>query len=163
MYKMETVLANLISEVTPLINSLVIALLGFLATWLGMKMRALMDRVEKSQKIQEIKERLEINQKIVKMSTDYVEQVGQHLLDTEKFKLANKKAHEIMNDWGITISDAEVEALIEQAVGGYHHDEEEEDDEELILMIDFDEDEETAIDGEDMRDKIEDSDGVGGW
>lgn len=114
-----TLLTNIIAETTPIINSLVFTILGLLGAWLGMQAKTLMNRMEKSQRLKEIKEGLEINKDIVKTSVDYAEKIGGHLIGTEKFELAKNKAYEIMGEWGITISDAEVEALIEQVVLGY--------------------------------------------
>lgn len=114
-----TLLTNIITEVTPIINSLIFTVLGLLSAWLGIKARALMDKMEKSEKLKEIREGLEINQEIIKTSVDYAEQIGGHLLGTEKFQLAKDKAYQIMNEKGIAVSDVEIEALIEQVVKGY--------------------------------------------
>lgn len=117
---METLLANIVTEVTPILNTLILGILGVVGTWLGIQGRALMVRMESSQKMKEMKEALEINKEIVETSVDYAEQIGGHLVGTEKFKLAKEKAYEIMAGWGITISDVEIEALIEQVVNGYN-------------------------------------------
>ena len=122
---METLFASLVTELAPMINSIIFAFLGILATWLGIQANALMERLKKSQKIKEIAEQLEINKTLVKISVDYAEQIGKHLTGTEKFKLAKNKAFELIREWGINVSDSEVEALIEQAVNGYNQDKEE--------------------------------------
>lgn len=120
---METLLASIVTEVTPILNTLLFAVLGIVGTWLGIQAKALMARMESSQKMKEMREALEINEKIVETSVDYAEQIGSHLAGTEKFKLAKEKAYQIMAGWGITISDVEIEALIEQVVNGYNKEE----------------------------------------
>lgn len=126
-----TLLANIITETTPIINSLIFTILGILGTWLGIQAKSLMNRMEKSQKLKEIKEGLEINKEIIETSVDYAEKIGSHLAGTEKFKLAKNKAYQIMSEWGIQISDAEIEALIEQVVLGYQGKKKEDDTIEL--------------------------------
>lgn len=116
---MNDLLASVMTDITPIINTLIFTILSGIATWLGIKMKGVMESWEKSQKLKEIKEGLEINKEIVKTSVDYAEKIGAHLAGTEKFKLAKDKAYEIMGEWGIQISDAEVKALIEQVVLGY--------------------------------------------
>ena len=118
-----TLLANIITEITPTINSLIFTILGVLGWWLGLQAKRLMNRIEQSQKIKEIAEQLEVNHQIVQMSVDYAEQIGGHLKGTQKFRLAKDKAHSIMLEWGIEISEAEIEALIEQVVRGYNAEE----------------------------------------
>lgn len=115
-----SLLTNILTEIAPIINSLVLSVLGVLGLWLGGQVKKLMNRVENSQKIKEIAEQLEINHQIVEMSVDYAEQIGSHLKGTEKFRLAQEKAKEIMSEWGINISESELEALIEQVVNGYN-------------------------------------------
>lgn len=116
---MENLLADIIVDLTPIINTAILTILGGIATWIGVKGKAFMDSMERSQKLKDIKEGLEINKEIVETSVDYAEKIGSHLAGTEKFKLAKEKAYSIMAEWGIEISDAEVEALIEQVVLGY--------------------------------------------
>lgn len=116
---MNDLLASVMTDITPIINTLIFTILSGIATWLGIKMKGVMESWEKSQKLKEIKEGLEINKEIIKTSVDYAEKIGAHLAGTEKFKLAKDKAYEIMGEWGIQISDAEVKALIEQMVLGY--------------------------------------------
>lgn len=116
---MEDLLANIMVDLTPIINTAIFTILGGIATWIGIKGKAFMDSMEKSQKLKDIRESLEINKEIVETSVDYAEKIGAHLAGTEKFKLAKEKAYSIMGEWGIQISDAEMEALIEQVVLGY--------------------------------------------
>ena len=116
---MEDLLANIMVDLTPIINTAIFTILGGIATWIGIKGKAFIDSMEKSQILKDIRERLEINKEIVETSVDYAEKIGAHLAGTEKFKLAKEKAYSIMGEWGIQISDAEMEALIEQVVLGY--------------------------------------------
>lgn len=117
---MEGLLGNIITEVTPILNTLIFTVLGLVGTWLGIQAKTLMKRMERSQKLKEVKEALEINKEIVGTAVDYAEQFGKHLAGTEKFRLAKDKAYQIMNEWGIQISDSEIDALIEQFVHGYN-------------------------------------------
>lgn len=117
---MDDLMASIGTEIAPMINSIIFTVLGLVGTWLGIQFRRLMNRMEKSEKIKEIKQSLELNKEIVKISVDYAEQIGKHLTGTEKFKLAKGKAYEVMNEWGVEISDSEVNTLIEQVVSGYN-------------------------------------------
>lgn len=116
---MENLLSDIMVDLAPIISTAILTILGGVASWLGVEAKRYMDRMKQSQKLKDIREGLEINKEIVETSVDYAEKIGAHLVGTEKYKLAKEKAYRIMNDWGINISDEELEALIEQVVLGY--------------------------------------------
>lgn len=112
--------AELIAEISPIINSLVLAVLGYIASVLGLKAKEIMEEVKRNERLKRIQKDLEINKEIIQASVDYVEQFGRHLGSTEKFRLAKDKAYQIMAELGVEMSDTEVEVLIEQFVGAYN-------------------------------------------
>lgn len=114
--------AELVAEISPIINSLVFAVLGYIASVLGVRLKGIMNEIERNEKLKRIQKDLEINKEIIQSSVDYAEQLGKHLEGTEKFRLAKDKAYQIMNELGIKMSDTEVEVLIEQFVYGYNKD-----------------------------------------
>lgn len=116
---MEEFLVLLGSEVAPLINSLIITLIGVVFAFLGNQARRLVKRMADHEKVKEIQDSLRNNREIVQISVEYVEQIGQHLEGKAKFELAKEKALEIAQEKGANISAQELEALIEQAVLGF--------------------------------------------
>lgn len=117
---MNMYMAEIIAEISPMIDSIILALLFGLASWLGIKVDAYMQSLEDNEKMKKIRQALETNKELVQISVDYVEQVGQHLLSEEKKALAIKKATELANQWGVTISEVELETMIEQLVLGFN-------------------------------------------
>lgn len=100
-------------ELTPLIQNLLLTLVGVLFTYLGIQARKLMARVERSKEIQEIRDKLKANEELVHLTVNYVEKIGEHLSSKAKFDLAMEKAIEIANQKGLDITRTEVEVLIE--------------------------------------------------
>lgn len=128
---MEELLVLLGSEVAPLVNSIIVTLIGVIFAFLGVQARSLMKRVENHERIKQIKDSLENNKELVKIAVDYAEQIGNHLKGEAKFDLARTKALELFADKGINISEQELEALIEQMVFGFKQGYNEELDREL--------------------------------
>ena len=110
---MQELLEMLGPELTPLIQNLLMTLVGVLFTYLGIQARKLMARVERSKEIQEIRDKLKANEELVHLTVDYVEKIGEHLGSKEKFNLAVEKTIEIANQKGLDITRTEVEVLIE--------------------------------------------------
>lgn len=100
-------------ELTPIIYNLLLTLVGVLSTYLGIQVKKLMSRVERSKEIQEIREKLKANEELVKATVEYVEKIGGHLASEEKRNLAIEKSVEIANQKGLDITRTEVEVLIE--------------------------------------------------
>ena len=100
-------------ELTPIIYNLLLTLIGVLSTYLGIQVKKLMSRVERSKETQEIREKLKANEELVKTTVEYVEKIGGHLASEEKRNLAIDKSVEIANQKGLDITRTEVEVLIE--------------------------------------------------
>lgn len=116
---MEELTSTLLSEVAPLLTTAVVLLVGIISSFLGMQAKKVLNKIETREEMSTVREALENNKEIVKMSVDYVEQIGKHLKAKEKFELAKDKAVQIANEKGITITEQEMEVLIEQAVIGF--------------------------------------------
>ena len=110
---MNEVLELLGPELTPIIYNLLLTLIGVLSTYLGIQVKRLMSRVERSKEVQEIREKLKANEELVRTTVEYVEKIGGHLASEEKRNLAIEKSVEIANQKGIDITKTEVEVLIE--------------------------------------------------
>lgn len=116
---MNEIFANVVTEITPMINSIIILIVGGVFTWIGAQVKRVLNKVEATEEMKRIKQELENNKEIVKISVDYVEKIGQHLTGPEKKELALKKITQIANDKGSSISQDEVEAMLEQLVGNF--------------------------------------------
>ena len=110
---MNEVLELLGPELTPIIYNLLLTLVGVLSTYLGVQVKKLMSRVERSKETQEIREKLKTNEELVKTTVEYVEKIGGHLASEEKRNLAIDKSVEIANQKGLDITRTEIEVLIE--------------------------------------------------
>lgn len=135
---MQDILDILGPELTPLITNLLLTLVGILFTYLGVQAKKLMARVERNKQVQQIRESLENNKEIVRASVEYVEQIGTHLKAEEKFNLAKEKALEFANDRGFTMTETELDVLIEQMVFNFNKGYEADIvvDKELIMALD---------------------------
>lgn len=100
-------------ELTPIIQNLLLTVVGVLATYLGIQFKKLMSKVERSKEVQEIRNKLKANEELVKLSVEYVEKIGSHLASDEKRNLAIDKSVEIANQKGLDITRTEIEVLIE--------------------------------------------------
>ena len=98
---------------TPIIQNLLLTVVGVLATYLGIQLKKLMSKVERSKEVQEIRNKLKANEELVKLSVEYVEKIGSHLASDEKHDLAIEKSVEIANQKGLDITRTEIEVLIE--------------------------------------------------
>ena len=114
---MNEVLELLGPELTPIIYNLLLALIGVLSTYLGIQVKRLMTRVTRSKEVHQIKEAFETNQEFAKATVEYVEKIGEQIgiEGREKFELAKVKLTEILEQRGISISESEIDMLIEQA------------------------------------------------
>ena len=125
---MQELLDILGPELTPLITNLLLTLVGVLFTYLGIQAKKLMARVERSKEVHQIKESFETNQEFAKATVEYVEKIGKQIgiEGAEKFELAKIKLAEVLEQKGISISEAEIDMLIEQAhtafSSGYNRD-----------------------------------------
>ena len=99
---------DLLLELQPFIVSIMAILLSYLGTRLNAFLKARIDKVKKEQ----IKD-------IVKGVVMFVEQVAKvdvEMLGIEKYNLAKQKALTIINEKGFTITDVELDMLIESFV-----------------------------------------------
>lgn len=114
---MNEVLELLGPELTPIIYNLLLALIGVLSTYLGIQVKRLMTRVTRSKEVHQIKEAFEANQEFAKATVEYVEKIGKQIgiEGAEKFELAKIKLTEVLEQKGVSISEAEIDMLIEQA------------------------------------------------
>lgn len=96
-------------QIAPLFNQLLLTVLTALFTYLGYKVKKFIEK-------KEIQEALNNNQELAMMSIKYVEQVGEHLANSEKLRLAKTKLVEIAGNQGVTIQENELDVLIESAL-----------------------------------------------
>lgn len=144
---MEEFLSLLASEMAPIVNTIIIALVGTISTAVGIQIRKLVKRMERHEIVSEIADSLKNNKEIVKASVEYVEIVGKHLANEKKFELAKVKALDFANKYGISISNEELDILIEQAVYNLKEGYKKEKEEDISIVID-DESEVKFINGE---------------
>lgn len=105
---------DLIQLIMPSVIAIVTTVIGYVAFRVGKVVDNAMEKYS-------IYDTLKANQVIVKASVEYVEQVFNAKDGAEKFEIAKNRALDIMNDKGISISEVELNALIEQAVFQFKH------------------------------------------
>jgi hypothetical protein len=107
---METILTGIQNNILEIINLILVGVF----TYLGTRIKKLYEKYvdDKTKK------------EIVKSTVEYVEQVCSTLevkkTSQEKFEQAKEKAIEWLNEKGISISDTEIEILIESAVNSFN-------------------------------------------
>lgn len=111
----------LAEQVGPILVQAIGVAFGIIVTWLGYQAKKLVDRMEKTQEIQNIKQNLENNKELVAISVEYVEQVAKNIPSEQKKELAKLKFLEFAKKYGIEISQVELDTLIEQAVYSFKH------------------------------------------
>ena len=111
----------LAEQVGPILVQAIGVAFGIIVTWLGYQAKKLVDRMEKTQEIQNIKQNLENNKELVAISVEYVEQVAKNIPSEQKKELAKLKFLEFAKKYGIEISQVELDTLIEQAVHSFKH------------------------------------------
>lgn len=96
---------ELMNQIMPFIIIILTAIAGYVAT----KIKAFIDsKIDKDKQDRLLK--------FIKVTVDYVEQIGIKLKPEEKFNLAKAKALIWINEKGITVSEDELEILIEAFV-----------------------------------------------
>lgn len=96
---------QLMEQITPYLMIILTAVAGYLATKIKSFIDAKVDHEKQEQLIQ-----------FVGKTVEYVEQIGFDLNSDEKFKLAKAKVVIWMNQRGITVTEEELEVLIEAFV-----------------------------------------------
>ena len=118
---MNELLEVLAEQVGPILVQAIGVAFGIIVTWLGYQAKKLVDKMEKTQEIQNIKQNLENNKELVAISVEYVEQVAKNIPSEQKKELAKLKFIEFANKYDIEISEVELDTLIEQAVYLFKH------------------------------------------
>lgn len=107
---METIITTIQSNIFEIINTILIGVI----TFLGTKLKQTYDKYinDKTKK------------EVVKATVEYVEQICSTLevkkTSLEKFNQAKEKSIEWLNEKGISISETELEILIESAVNSFN-------------------------------------------
>ena len=92
-------------------NQIILSLLLLLAAFLGSQVKALYRKYVTT----------EIKQSVCRTAVRFVEQVYKDIHGPEKLAQAMAKASEILEGYGITISEAELVAMIEAAVNEFNN------------------------------------------
>ena len=100
---------ELFNALLPYIVSALATILTAVGAWLGKKVGDYFDSKKHSEVIQDI----------VEKTVKYVEQVGKSLGSEEKFALAKEKAIQWANTQGLSVSEVELEILIEAFVNSF--------------------------------------------
>lgn len=95
--------------IQPYILEIIVAILTGVASFIGMKVK----------KVYEDHVNTKTKKDVVDTTVKYVEQVYKDIHGAKKLEKAKEKALEWLNEKGITISDTELEILIEASVNGF--------------------------------------------
>lgn len=98
-------------DIQPYILEIIVAILTGVASFIGMKIK----------KIYEDHINTKTKKDVVDTTVKYVEQVYKDIHGQEKLIKAKEKALEWLNEKGISISDTELEILIEASVNGFNN------------------------------------------
>lgn len=88
---------------------IIMAILTAIATFMANKIKTIYES-----KVQD-----ETKKKVVEYTVKYVEQIYKDLKGEDKFKMAVESATEMLNNKGITITELELEVLIESTVNSF--------------------------------------------
>lgn len=102
---------NILETIQPYILEIIVAILTGVASFVGMKIK----------KIYEDHINTKTKKDVVDTTVKYVEQVYKDIHGAEKLEKAKEKALEWLNEKGISISDTELEILIEASVNGFNN------------------------------------------
>lgn len=101
-----------LQAVQPALLALLVAIIGYLAKIAGTQVQRVSDKYA-------IKAKLDANKTIVDLSVKYVQQVFKEADGETKYNEAKNKALQIMGEKGISITDAELNMLIEASVANF--------------------------------------------
>lgn len=96
---------EILNQLMPALISIAVTVVTAIAAWLGTKAKELLDTKEKKN--------------IVESTVKYVEQIGKELGSEEKLALAKKAALEWLKQKGLTVSEIELNILIQAAVNDF--------------------------------------------
>lgn len=102
---------NILETIQPYILEIIVAILTGVASFIGMKIK----------KVYEDYVNTKTKKDVVDTTVKYVEQVYKDIHGAEKLEKAKEKALEWLNEKGISISDTELEILIEASVNGFNN------------------------------------------
>lgn len=102
---------NILETIQPYILEIIVAILTGVASFIGMKIK----------KVYEDHINTKTKKDVVDTTVKYVEQVYKDIHGQEKLIKAKEKALEWLNEKGISISDTELEILIEASVNGFNN------------------------------------------
>lgn len=98
------------------LKDLILAGLTLAITFAANAIRAWFEENKNNKKLQSINEALTANEKVVSIAVAAIEQTVTHLHGDEKLEAAKDRVIAILNEKGLPISEAEVDALIHKAV-----------------------------------------------
>lgn len=104
-------MGNILETIQPYILEIIVAILTGIASFIGMKIK----------KVYEEHVNTKTKKDVVDTTVKYVEQVYKDIHGQEKLIKAKEKALEWLNEKGISISDTELEILIEASVNGFNN------------------------------------------
>lgn len=102
---------ELIKSLQPYILEIIVAILTGVASFIGMKIK----------KVYEEHINTKTKKDVVDTTVKYVEQVYKDIHGEEKLNKAKEKALEWLKEKGISVSDTELEILIEASVNGFNN------------------------------------------
>lgn len=97
--------------IQPYLLEILVAILTGVASFIGMKIKSIYEEHINTK----------TKQDVVTSTVKYVEQVYKDIHGAEKLEKAKEKALEWLNEKGISISDTELEILIEASVNGFNN------------------------------------------
>lgn len=98
-------------SIQPYILETLVVILTGVASFVGMKIKSIYENYINTK----------TKEDVVASTVKYVEQVYKDIHGTEKLEKAKEKALEWLNEKGITISDVELEILIEATVNSFNN------------------------------------------
>lgn len=101
----------MIEVLQPYLIEILVAILTGVASFIGLKVKKLYEEYINTK----------MKEDIVNSTVKYVEQVFKDIHGKEKLEKSKEKALEWLNEKGITISETELEILIEASVNGFNN------------------------------------------
>ena len=98
------------------LKDLILAALTLAITFAANAIRTWFEENKENKKLQSINEALTANEKVVSIAVAAIEQTVTHLHGDEKAEAAKDKVIAILNEKGLPVSEAEIDALIQKSV-----------------------------------------------
>ena len=103
---------EILTEVSPYLLAIILAILGFIAKWIGAMANAKITSLEEADKDKKIRA-------IIESTVKYVEQIGKALDGPAKLDKAKETALAWINEKGLIITETELNILIEATVNEF--------------------------------------------